>query len=512
MTITSTSVAENLDIKSDVKVGLEEVVYGLQVVAGMRSSELSPYSGLHCWNWTKEDINGTMRLIFHSIGDEYYIVSGYITASVSDIKFLAHGTAIVIDDKIEFALNAVEDMRSSENATFNTFSQSVKPMKISKNLKRGFTNQNLTYYFFNILIWRTNMKNKYITILLIVIICAVVIVLVNFFYFDNSTDQFVEIKTQYTTINPMPNKLYLTNFALDNNGNTYASKGNRLYKVEDKAKTIIMVNQFSNIINAVHIMNNDFILVATDDDWWDPQKPCRIYISQNNGSSFNIIKIMEKQSALWWSISSDKKGNIYIGEYGPKDEKTPKNLWKSKDYGETWKVIFETPKRKGHHIHRVAVDPLTDNLWVTYGDDLKGIYMSQNGGDNWNKIHKSQPTSIAFTSEAIYFGGDNEYGIIRRYDRKSKKIEKVLNASELGPYGGSIYDMGVGRNGLIYAPLLKYEGQDHYATLWVGKDNIWRLIMIVESKRGKCSGMSSISDIDKYGIIYTQGFIIEENF
>jgi len=132
---TSTSVAENLDIKSDGKVGLEEVVYGLQVVAGMKSPELSPYSGLHCWNWKKEDINGTMRLIFHSIGDEHYIVSGYITASVSDIKFLAHGTAIVIDDKIELALNVVEDMRSSDNATFNTFRAALNTENLNGELK-----------------------------------------------------------------------------------------------------------------------------------------------------------------------------------------------------------------------------------------------------------------------------------------------------------------------------------------------------------------------------------------
>ncbi len=354
---------------------------------------------------------------------------------------------------------------------------------------------------------RLKMHLRHILYILLVISC--ICILIYFLLVLPEATPIMNTETQIYDkhIESVPYNLH--NFSVDKNGNAYGSKNNELFRIVDKGEQIELVYKFPNRINSIHIMDNDYFVVATDDDWWDTQKPCKIYCSKNKGTTFELIKILKRSSALWWSISSDKKGNLYVGEYGPKGEGISKNVWKSMDYGKTWSIIFSAPNRKGHHIHRVAVDPYTGFLWVTYGDDDSGIYMSKNEGDTWEKLHRSQPTAIAFTKDAIYFGADCKAGIIRRYDRIEKTLKTVFNASKLGNFGGSVYDMGVGRNGLIYIPFQKYGDQDHYATLWVGNGKDWQLLMTF--KKDIIGGASTISNPDKYGMLYITGFKIEDN-
>ncbi len=278
----------------------------------------------------------------------------------------------------------------------------------------------------------------------------------------------------------------------------------------DNGKSDELVYEFPNTVNAIHVMKNGTIFVATDDNWWDPEKPCTIYRSLNSGETFEIVKIIEKSSVLWWSIASDKKGNLFIGEYGPKKKNLSKNVWKSTNNGDTWSIIFRAPNIDGTHIHRVAVDPFTDFLWITHGDREDGIYVSSDGGLTWEKRRDSQATSVAFTENAIYWGEDDNEGIITRYDRNKKSWETVFVASQMGPYGGSIYDMAVGHDGLIYVPLVKYPKNDHLASLWVGSGEDWQLLMISESKKGKWGGANSIGGSEKYGMLYIFDFKIDD--
>lgn len=347
------------------------------------------------------------------------------------------------------------------------------------------------------------MKKRSLILLILVGISAALII---YFY----GRPFVGAKTQIFDNRVKPTKYHLNHFTVDRYGNAFGSSGNKLYRIVDNGDETELVYEFPDNVNGIHVMDNGTFIVATDDNWWDPRTPCRIYRSTANSAAFELIKTIEKSSALWWSIASDRKGNLYIGEYGPKDRDLSKNVWKSTDYGDTWDVTFKAPNRIGVHIHRVAVDPFTDFLWVTHGDKYDGTYVSRDCGMTWENVREAQPTAVAFTQDAIYWGEDTRKGIVTRYDRLKKKWKTVLKASKLGTYGGSIYDMAVGRGGLIYAPLVKYPNHDHLATLWVSDGQDWRLLMTLESEKGKSSGATSIGGPDKYGMLYITGFKIED--
>ena len=194
------------------------------------------------------------------------------------------------------------------------------------------------------------MKKKLVILLILVGISATLLI-----YFHGR--RFVGTKTQIFDTRVKPTKNHINHFAVDRYGNAFGSSSNKLYRIVDNGDEIELVYEFPYNVNGIHVMDKGTFIVATDDNWWDPQTPCRIYRSTDNTATFELIKTIEKSSALWWSLASDRKGNLYIGEYGPKDRDLSKNVWKSTDCGDTWDVAFKAPNRKGVHIHRVAVDP-----------------------------------------------------------------------------------------------------------------------------------------------------------
>jgi hypothetical protein len=195
------------------------------------------------------------------------------------------------------------------------------------------------------------------------------------------------------------------------------------------------------------------------------------------------------------------------------DFNRPVSVWKTEDHGNTWSVIFQAPNETGVHIHRVAVDPFTDFLWVTYGDDIKGTYYSEDEGLTWTKVREAQPTGVVFTTDAIYWGEDTnpDIGLVTRYDKQTGTFETVFNASEFGNYGGSIYDMAIGREGLLYVPLMKYPEQTHKPSLWVGDGEKWALLRSGEGGTTlTAQGFPCISHPDKDGYIYVHGYKIKD--
>jgi hypothetical protein len=214
-------------------------------------------------------------------------------------------------------------------------------------------------------------------------------------------------------------------------------------------------------------------------------------------------------------MSSDLNGHIYIGEYGPRENGLSKVVWKSIDRGSNWKRIFsekniEAKNFNGTHVHRVAVDPFTNHVWITVGDGKKnrGIYRSTDGGTSWQYLIDSQATGIAFSSKAIFFGEDKKSGKVSRYIRQSKKAKQIFNASKNGNYGGSIYDLLIGRLGTLYVPTMKYPDQPHIGSVWARIRNEWKLLIELPSHEGKGIGLETIAGPDVDGWIYIPGYKI----
>ncbi len=300
-------------------------------------------------------------------------------------------------------------------------------------------------------------------------------------------------------------------FALSPEGQAFGAADKTLYRIVDQGDNIEAVHSFADPIQGLHCLPNGYLFVSIDQDRWDPDKPCRIYRSTDQGLTFERVKTLRASCALWWSFASDSHNNLYLGEYGPRDRGFSKKVWKSTDLGQTWKVVLQIPDVEGTHIHRVAVDPYTGAVWVTNGDGPHGaMYVSKDGGQHWKWQHSSQATSVVFTAEAIIWGEDTYEGAVTRYDRRAGIYEKTLSANREGNYGGSVYDMARGRSGLIYVPMMKYVEQTHRPSLWVGDGRRWKLLMDLGSKEGRYGGFLQISPPDQWGYLYVDRYKIKD--
>jgi len=300
-------------------------------------------------------------------------------------------------------------------------------------------------------------------------------------------------------------------FTVDEGGTALGARGGTLYRIIDQGDDIEKIHGFRESIQGIHVLRNGVIIVSTDRDRWNPHTPCRIYRSRDHGATFTRIKTVRAGCALWWSLASDRHDHLYLGEYGPRGRDQSKTVWKTTDGGETWEEVFRAPNIDGVHIHCVAVDPYTDFVWVIHGDTpFQGTYLSEDGGMTWTYVRYAQSTSVAFTEDAIFWGEDTYRGAVTRYDRKTRRFQTVLDASQQGAYGGSIYSMAVGPSGRIFVPMVKYVEQSHVPTLWVGDGWNWELLMRIYNPPKGEGGFLHISNPDQYGNLYIRGFKITE--
>jgi hypothetical protein len=282
-----------------------------------------------------------------------------------------------------------------------------------------------------------------------------------------------------------------------------------LLRQENRGASAAYVYKFSNVIRGIHFLNDGTMFVSTDFDYVSPSPayPCSLFRSIDAGLSFVPVKVLPTTAVVFTGLAHDHLDNLYVAEYGPRDRGLSNRVWRSADHGETWNVIFQAPDIDDIHIHHVAVDPYTGDLWVTYGHADYGTYRSRDGGQSWTYMYEGLAVAMAFTPTAIYLGEDRYQGIVTRYDRASETFAEVLRVSTFGPYGGGVSDMTVGRSGEVYVPFTKDPWQDHLPSLWFGHDHDWQLLQVFVEPQ---TGASQITPPDSIGDMFVMYHRIHE--
>jgi len=96
---------------------------------------------------------------------------------------------------------------------------------------------------------------------------------------------------------------------------------------------------------------------------------------------------------VWGWCQSEIDGTIYAGEYTGYGSTNACYLWKSVDDGENWTRIDLT-MYGDRHIHHVMVDPITNRLYVSFGDINLRTYYSDDDGENWTRIFATYDASF----------------------------------------------------------------------------------------------------------------------
>lgn len=117
----------------------------------------------------------------------------------------------------------------------------------------------------------------------------------------------------------------------------------------------------------------------------------RVHVTKNSGETWTeITKGLPR--GKWISelvASAYDQATVYLTQNGKREDDFTPYIWKSADYGKTWKsIVADIP---GGPVNVIKEDPVNkDILYV--GTDL-GVYVSVNGGNSWQALPYKIPTT-----------------------------------------------------------------------------------------------------------------------
>jgi len=179
------------------------------------------------------------------------------------------------------------------------------------------------------------------------------------------------------------------------------SYGDGVYKSSDAGKTwrkigLELTQHISRIVT--HPKNPDIVFVAAEGALFGPTEERGIYKSVNGGKSWERVLYVNDLTGCS-ELSMDLNNPLVLYAAMWEHQREPwkvisggagSGLYKSSDGGETWKKIHKgLPEEKGKMA--IAVCPSnSDKVYAIIESDsnkeLGGLFVSQNGGENWTRV------------------------------------------------------------------------------------------------------------------------------
>ena len=137
------------------------------------------------------------------------------------------------------------------------------------------------------------------------------------------------------------------------------------------------------------------LYVGTDDG--------RLWVTKNDGEEWT--EIVEGIAADRWIsrvvASEFDEGTVYMSQNGKRDDDFTVYVWKSEDYGATWKDISNNIPLGTVNV--VREDPINQDI-LYVGTDV-GVYVTLNGGADWEVLGGNLPS--CFVHDLIVHPRDN---------------------------------------------------------------------------------------------------------
>lgn len=179
------------------------------------------------------------------------------------------------------------------------------------------------------------------------------------------------------------------------------SYGDGVYKSTDAGKTWTHIGlegtlHISRIV--IHPTNPDIIYVAAQGALFAPTKERGIYKSEDGGVTWkNVLFVNENTGGVELSMDMNSPNVLYAAMWD--HQRSPwevrsggpgSGLYKSVDSGKTWKKIHNgLPEEKGKMaiaVSRANSDKVYALIESDSNKDLGGLFVSNDGGDNWKRV------------------------------------------------------------------------------------------------------------------------------
>ncbi|MDA9685570.1 glycosyl hydrolase, partial [Flavobacteriaceae bacterium] len=156
-----------------------------------------------------------------------------------------------------------------------------------------------------------------------------------------------------------------------------------------------------------------------------------IHITKNNGESWQNItpKGLKETLINAIEISPHNPATVYIAATRYKFNDHTPSIYKSTNYGKTWKNI-STGIQMGDFTRVIREDTSRENL--LYAGTQNGLYVSWNGGSKWSKLNLNLPvvpitdmkiknSDLVVATQGRAFWIFDDLNVIRQYDPQNKE-------------------------------------------------------------------------------------------
>lgn len=190
--------------------------------------------------------------------------------------------------------------------------------------------------------------------------------------------------------------IYVRPLWMDEDGTVYGAIGKELRKSSDLFRSSEVVHDFGEgfyIYNGMR-MDNGEILIIVDNQSSIPRM-LEWYILNENESP--VTEVKQTEEALGRPShrlhSMDSYGPIVlVSTYGNQAGTNQQRIFLSRDYGRTWRTIWDTPlgtNDEQQHVHSVYYDKYRNYIWAALGDHSNTTTMySHDWGRTWHHIYK----------------------------------------------------------------------------------------------------------------------------
>lgn len=116
----------------------------------------------------------------------------------------------------------------------------------------------------------------------------------------------------------------------------------------------------------------------------------------------NTLELKQCRNILHQSMCETNEGYLYFGEYGMNPKRDPVHVYRSKDYGKSWEVIYTFPAGEIRHVHGCYFDKYSNKIWTLTGD-FEGENIIQCSDIDFNKIETYGDGSQSYRAVNLFF-------------------------------------------------------------------------------------------------------------